>query len=166
MRSANIETRRKRDLRAGFTLIELLVVIAIIGILSSVVLASLNSARQKGRDARRLSDLNQIGNAIAIIDSGAAPTAFVGCTAAGSRVSTCSTPDLSDYKDPSGSTSACTTGSSDSCDYAIGKSTLAGANPDSQHWIVCAYLEAGGGPRTDPGMVHIDADGSIESGCN
>ncbi len=48
----------------GFTLIELLVVIAIIGLLSSVVLASLNRVRQKARDAQRVSNLTQIRTAL------------------------------------------------------------------------------------------------------
>ncbi len=50
--------------KRGFTLIELLVVVAIIGMLSSVVLASLNTARGSARDARRGQDVKQIQTAL------------------------------------------------------------------------------------------------------
>lgn len=59
----------------GFTLIELLVVIAIIGVLASVVLASLNSARAKARDANRASQIREIQKALELYyaDNGAYP---------------------------------------------------------------------------------------------
>jgi prepilin-type N-terminal cleavage/methylation domain-containing protein len=56
----NIKTTR------GFTLIELLVVIAIIGLLSAVILASLNTARLKAYDASRYSAMQSIQQALAL----------------------------------------------------------------------------------------------------
>ena len=50
--------------RKGFTLIELLVVVAIISLLSSVVMASLNSARIKARDVKRVADFRNIASAM------------------------------------------------------------------------------------------------------
>lgn len=75
----------KQKNQKGFTLIELLVVIAIIGLLASVVLLALNSARQKSRDAKRLADVRQVASALELYydtNGGYPPTAMFGTTGA------------------------------------------------------------------------------------
>lgn len=148
----------------GFTLIELLVVIAIIGILSTVVLGAVNTARQKGRDAKRLEDMKSIANAIAVQQTGIHPFVLTGCTTAGSLVSAC-TPAATflPFKDPDTNlaSTACALPPAAGCTY-----TVMNAAATTETYVVCTYLETGGGPRADAGPVSIKGDtNTIQAGC-
>ena len=61
--------------KKGFTLIELLVVVAIIGVLASIVLSSLSSARASARDSRRLAEVRSLQSALELyyLDNGEYP---------------------------------------------------------------------------------------------
>lgn len=76
----------------AFTLIELLVVISIIGILATLVMANLNSARARARDSQRKSDLRSIETALRLYynDNGSYPTnnvsgEIMGCSGGASQ---------------------------------------------------------------------------------
>lgn len=77
----------------GFTLIELLVVIAIIGLLSTLAVVALNNARQKSRDAKRVSDVKQVSTALELYfaDNNGYPTAATAITLGGASTKCLST---------------------------------------------------------------------------
>lgn len=79
------------DYKKGFTLIELLVVVAIIGILASVVLASLNTARAKGGNAAIKANLRTIKSQAEMVYDETAGNAY----GTASNASSCTSPTAS-----------------------------------------------------------------------
>ena len=70
----------------GFTIIELIVVIAIVAVLATIIITSVNQFQTKGRDAKRIADLNQMQKALEMykIDNGKYPSSgSAGCTGGG-----------------------------------------------------------------------------------
>ncbi len=132
--------------KRGFTLIELLVVIAIIGILASVVLVSLNGARAKGRDVKRIAELQQMFRAVALVGIENS-TGFLGCNVAGyNAASTCTSPSFASFDEPLSST-LCTATPTAPCEYTVSNKAGSGA-PLFNDWQIKAYLENGYGVIT------------------
>lgn len=78
-----------KNIKKGFTLVELLVVVSLIGVLATLVLANLNAARERGRDAVRKSDLRNIQTALRLYynDIGRYPAGTSTMTACGAGAS-------------------------------------------------------------------------------
>lgn len=155
--------------RQGFTLIELLVVIAIIGLLSTLAVVSLNSARGKARDARRISDVKQLSTIIEMeATEGTTPTPLNTCTGAFALTNTCTGPgqinQFSAYLDPTTPGTACTNTSGATCGYSVSKANGAAAATVADYQI-CFYLEEGAGSLT-LGKNRIYTGGQMAAGCN
>ena len=85
----NLRAKQKR----GFTLIELLVVISIIGLLSSIILVSLNNARIKARYAKAQAELNQFIKT-AVIAQGQSAKTLINITGSGCSDCVCRGRDI------------------------------------------------------------------------
>ena len=141
----------------GFTLIELLVVIAIIGLLSALAVVSLGNIREKGRDTKRLSDMDAFRTAMEVINSeNGSYLTNLGCTkgilksCVGGQLEKY-LPTLKNMADPVG-TVGCRTDCSKVCDYEFNLLT-------DKTFEVKFYLENGAGQFKEAGCYSMSEKG-------
>ena len=164
--------------KKGFSLIELLVVIAIIGLLSSLAVVNLNSARGKARDAKRVSDVKQLALLIEMAATSNATGAYQGvlpanCDSPGELTVDCDDgtgtfedQDWSLFYDPSRLDAGtpldgpCTNDSIAACDYAMGVD-----NTSVDDYEICFFLEEGAG-SVPQGVNSVNKSAVLSPGCS
>jgi prepilin-type N-terminal cleavage/methylation domain-containing protein len=151
----------KKFNKKGFTLIELLVVIAIIGLLSTMAVISLNSARAKARDAKRLSDVKQLSTTLSLEAGADDNAALAGCVTENALTTACTGPgqvgiEFPKFMDPTTPGTACTAASTDTCGYSI---TAAAATVSSA--LIRFRLEGASGSLA-AGLHTINSEGIIQ----
>jgi prepilin-type N-terminal cleavage/methylation domain-containing protein len=131
----NLKLNMFKNTKKGFTLIELLVVIAIIGILSSVVLASLNTARSKGVDASVKSNLSGARAEAELFYDNQSPVTYEGvCATSGANT-------IGDSVQAAASAKGATFTSGDS---TVPSATIAACHDLAGGWAAQVPLNTGG----------------------
>ncbi|MBI4272817.1 type II secretion system protein [Candidatus Uhrbacteria bacterium] len=147
----------------GFTFVEILVTIAIIGVLSTVVAVSIQNARIKAYDARRITDMKAVYASLEAYDVDNHGTSLEGananeCVAAGQPLFQCIKPiNFSIVFDPvAKKDTPCVAGSTSPCQYALGKS-----DPKTDDYEILFYLQLKT-PLGESGVYKIKTGGQIE----
>ena len=155
----------------GFSLIELLIVVAIMGILSAVILSSLGTAREKARDASRILDVKDMAKLL-VIESDTGNVLLEGCLGGDALTSTCTAPGdvsyFSDYTDPSGSNTACSSATlptDDACNYSISQRSGGTGVPGTEDFQICFLLEYGSAGLSAGVNSIIGPIGNLLGGC-
>lgn len=150
IRKSNLKGGDEMQKRKGFTLIELLVVIAIIGLLATIAVIALNSARVSSRDAKRVADIKEVQTGLELYFN--ASNSYPSCTSATtlsglSSSGGCVATNIKTYlagidniKDPLKPGTACTSGG-ENCDYGY---AINGSFANTGYYIYF-YLEAPAG---------------------